>query len=177
MSGSMSRLIYVDDSGDPKFGWIVYGWVECAPAEWRHALREWLELRKRLWRDYGVPPGQELHDTQYAQGRGKISKLCPERYIHEGVMYWKDLGRNVAAECLEVLKACPSIRIGAVARKTTAKGSDYEAERPRSTPGSSTGGTMSMLRTELSCSSAWMATDPPKAISRPTGPCRWTPVT
>lgn len=129
MSGSMSRLIYVDDSGDPRFGWIVYGWVECTPAEWRLALREWLELRKRLWRDYGIPPGQELHTTHYAQGRGKISKQFPEKYVHDGEKYWKDFGRDVAAECLQVLESCSSIRIGAVARKTTATGSEYEEQK------------------------------------------------
>jgi hypothetical protein len=48
-SGSLPvRLFYVDDSGAPNTGWVVYSWIECAVADWRHGLRWWLDLRKRL---------------------------------------------------------------------------------------------------------------------------------
>lgn len=92
-------------------------------------LREWLELRKRLWRDFGIPPAQELHTTQYAQGRGKVSTSPPTQYIHGDTVYWKDLGRDVAVECLKVLEQCPSLGVGAVARQTSATGREYEKEK------------------------------------------------
>jgi hypothetical protein len=119
---NLDRLIYADDSGDPRFGWVIYGWVECSPAGWRLALREWLELRKRLWVSHSVPPAQELHATDYVNGRGRIS-------TDESVVLWKDLGREVAVECLALLRDCEHIRVGAVYRKTEKIGSEYHEER------------------------------------------------
>ena len=55
---SISRMIYMDDSGSEASGTIVYGWIECAPNRWRYGLRELLELRKQLYRDYQVPPSR-----------------------------------------------------------------------------------------------------------------------
>lgn len=131
VAGSLSRLIYVDDSGDPKRGWIVYAWVEASPAGWRLALREWLELRKELWRDYSIPPAIELHTTNYANGRDRISKEPPSRFVHSGIVHWKDLGREVAERCLEVLRDCAHITVGAVWEHTSLRGSDYAIERGR----------------------------------------------
>jgi hypothetical protein len=119
---SLSRLIYADDSGDPRFGWAIYGWVECSPAHWRLVLREWLELRKRLWVEYKVPPSQELHATDYVNGRGRIS-------TDPTVTLWKDLGREVARDCLQLLRDCEHLRVGAVFRKTSKTGSEYHLER------------------------------------------------
>lgn len=131
VAGSLSRLIYVDDSGDPKRGWIVYAWVEVSPAGWRLALREWLELRKELWRDYSIPPAMELHTTNYANGRDRISKDPPSRFVHSGIVHWKDLGREVAERCLEVLRDCTHITVGAVWEHTSLRGSEYAIERGR----------------------------------------------
>ncbi|WP_374008195.1 DUF3800 domain-containing protein [Leifsonia sp. LS-T14] len=131
MTGSLSRLIYVDDSGDPQRGWIVYAWVEVSPAGWRLALREWLELRKTLWRDYGIPPAVELHTTNYVNGRDRVSTNPPARFVHDGIVYWKDLGREVAERCLEVLRDCEHIRTGAIWKQTSSRGSAYAAEKGR----------------------------------------------
>lgn len=122
MSETLNRLIYADDSGDPRFGWAIYGWVECSPAGWRIVLREWLELRKRLWVSHQVPPSQELHATDYVNGRGRIS-------TDETVTFWKDLGRQVAVECLTVLRECEHIKVGAVYRRTEKTGGAYYGER------------------------------------------------
>ncbi|MFI5716089.1 DUF3800 domain-containing protein [Nocardia sp. NPDC051750] len=116
------RLIYVDDSGAEGTGWIVYGWVECSPSEWRRALRAWLELRKRLYADHGVPPSQELHSTKFINGRHRISTNLPQTQ-------WKTLGRAVAVSCLEAIRDCPDIRVGAVYRRTTARGRAYYQEK------------------------------------------------
>lgn len=122
MTKTLDRLIYADDSGDPRFGWAIYGWVECSPAGWRPALREWLELRKRLWISHSVPPSQELHATDYVNGRGRIS-------TNSEITLWKDLGREVAFECLKLLSECEHIKVGAVFRKTDKTGSEYYLER------------------------------------------------
>ena len=82
--GEMTRLIYVDDSGSVDHGGlIVYGWVEVAPSSWRTVLRTWLELRKRLFTDYGIPVSQELHGTEFINGRGRVSVAPPARLVED----------------------------------------------------------------------------------------------
>lgn len=70
---TISRMLYIDDSGAERDGLIVYGWIECRPERWRHALRTILQMRKGLYRDYLVPPARELHATEFINGRGRIS--------------------------------------------------------------------------------------------------------
>lgn len=121
---TISRLIYIDDSGSVDSGLIVYGWIECSPERWRHALRTVLELRKSLYRDHAVPPAEELHATKFINGRDRISTRD-----HASRTEWKTLGRAVALDCLTVLRDSNDIRIGSVYRHTTAKGRDYSLER------------------------------------------------
>lgn len=114
---ALERMIYVDDSGHPQSGLVVYGWVEFAPDRWTTVLRAWLDMRKRLWREMGVPVVQELHTTEYVNGRGRISQRFPDHHRHQGVEHWKDFGRQVAAECLETLRSCEGLTVGAVFRR------------------------------------------------------------
>ena len=93
MTATLDRMIYVDDSGHPSSGLVVYGWIEFQPDHWATVLRTWLDLRKKLWRDYGVPVVEELHATQFVNGRGRISQRIPDRFVHRGQEFWKDLGR------------------------------------------------------------------------------------
>lgn len=109
-------MIYVDDSGHPQSGLAVYGWIEFSPDRWRSVLRNWLDTRKLLWREFGIPITTELHTTDYANGRGRISKRIPERHIHDGREYWKDFGREVAHQCLETLRCTEGLTLGAVYR-------------------------------------------------------------
>ncbi|WP_141363305.1 DUF3800 domain-containing protein [Glutamicibacter uratoxydans] len=115
----LDRLIYIDDSGHPQSGLVIYGWIEFQPDHWSSVLRNWLDLRKRLWREYNIPVTQELHTTEYANGRGRISTKMPDRFVHEGNKYWKDLGREVALECLETLRSTEGLRLGSVYRRGT----------------------------------------------------------
>lgn len=114
---TLQRLFYIDDSGHPQSGLVVYGWVEFAPDRWTGILRNWLDMRKRLWRDLGVPVTKELHTTEYVNGRSRISRRFPDRHRHNGVEFWKDFGREVAAECLETLRCTEGLTIGAVFRR------------------------------------------------------------
>lgn len=122
---TISRMLYIDDSGAERDGLIVYGWIECRPERWRHALRTILQMRTGLYRDYLVPPARELHATEFVNGRGRISI----RDDGEDKTEWKTLGRKVARVCLEMLANCEDISIGAVYRHTTAKGSDFHQEK------------------------------------------------
>ncbi|MGO1181655.1 MAG: DUF3800 domain-containing protein [Micrococcaceae bacterium] len=117
MPPQLNRLIYVDDSGNPNTGLAVFGWIEFSPDHWSAVLTQWLETRKRLWRDFGINVTEELHTTLYVNGRGRISKRVPDRHIHNGQTHWKDLGREVALECLETLRSTEGLRIGAVYRR------------------------------------------------------------
>ncbi|NQX35943.1 DUF3800 domain-containing protein [Herbiconiux sp. VKM Ac-2851] len=102
---TVSRLLYVDDSGSVTSGLIVYGWVECGPARWRHALRGILELRKRLYRAHSVPPSTELHATKFVNGRARISTAIDD------AVEWKTLGRAVALDCLTALAEHEHLRM------------------------------------------------------------------
>lgn len=110
-------MIYVDDSGHPPSGLVVYGWIEFPPDRWADVLRSWLDTRKRLWREFGIPVVEELHTTAYVNGRGRISKRIPDRHVYAGVEYWKDFGREVALECLQTLRSTEGLRVGAVWRR------------------------------------------------------------
>jgi len=113
----LDRLIYIDDSGHPGSGLVIYGWIEFSPDRWAAVLKSWLDTRKRLWREYAIAVTEELHTTQYVNGRGRISKAVPDRHVHDGVEYWKDFGREVATECLETLRSTEGLSVGAVWRR------------------------------------------------------------
>ncbi|QQM52994.1 DUF3800 domain-containing protein [Rhodococcus pyridinivorans] len=117
MPPHLDRMIYVDDSGHPQSGLAVYGWIEFRPDQWRSVLRAWLDTRKALWREFGVPVTRELHTTEYVNGRGRISKNIPQRHIHDGHEYWKDFGREVAHDCLETLRCTEGLIVGSVYRR------------------------------------------------------------
>lgn len=116
MTGQLDRLIYMDDSGHPASGLVVYGWVEIAPDTWSEVLGTWLDLRKRLWRDFGIPVTRELHSTKYIHGRSNVTTRAPERFVVDGTLRKKELGQAVAEECLETLRSTRGLRIGAVYR-------------------------------------------------------------
>lgn len=88
-------MIYVDDSGHPQTGDVVYGWVAFHSTSWFDVLGGWLECRKLVWREFSIPVTAELHTTEYVSGRGQISRKPPEKYIHQGQTYSKDVGQTL----------------------------------------------------------------------------------
>lgn len=95
----------------------VSGWIKISPDHWRSVLRCWLDTRKRLWREFGIPITEKLHTTAYVNGRGRISKSISGRHVHDGHEYWKDFGREVAHERLEALRCAEGLSLGAIYRR------------------------------------------------------------
>lgn len=121
MTLNLDRMIYVDDSGHPQSGMAVYGWIEFSPDHWADVLKAWLDTRKMLWREFGVPLVRELHTTDYVNGRGRLAKRVLERHIHNGQEHWKDFGREVAQVCLDTLRSTEGLTVGSVWRKGRAE--------------------------------------------------------
>ncbi|MFV0533649.1 MAG: DUF3800 domain-containing protein [Cumulibacter sp.] len=119
MPGALDRLIYIDDSGRPQSGIAVFGWIEVHPQGWADVLGSWLDTRKMLWREFGVPVAQELHMTEYVRGRGRIANAerFPDRHLHDGEPYWRDFGREVAETCLDTIRCTQGLKVGAVYRQ------------------------------------------------------------
>ncbi|WP_421083467.1 DUF3800 domain-containing protein [Rothia nasimurium] len=113
-AGSETKMIYIDDSGRPQSGLVVYGWIEFPQHEWRAVMRAWLDFRKRLWRQYKIPVDKELHTTEFANGRGDLSKKFPDEFRGpDGTPYKKDFGKFIAQECLQQISSIRGIRVGA----------------------------------------------------------------
>lgn len=114
MPSQLDRLFYVDDSGRPSAGRVVYGWISFEPWQWRDVLGAWLDLRASLWRQFRVPVTQELHTTEYVNGCGRISTNPPDAFLRNGQTLWRDLGKQVAIACLQTLSSVQGLRIGAI---------------------------------------------------------------
>ncbi|GAA1898134.1 DUF3800 domain-containing protein [Streptantibioticus ferralitis] len=117
-----ARIFYIDDSGAESTGYVVYGWAEVDIAQWSKALRRWLDFRKRLYTDAGIPADYELHATQFIPGRGEPS----------GNRAWDRRKKNraqVAQNALATIAAMPGTFAGAVYRHTPKRGRAYHGER------------------------------------------------
>ena len=115
------RLFYIDDSGAEATGHIVYSWIETTPDGWRDGLRAWLDLRRALYADYLIPPAVELHATKFAGGRGRPSTRETNLTKAER---WAAM-----TQALAVIGATPSLRVGTVHRRTTARRVAFAQER------------------------------------------------
>jgi hypothetical protein len=109
---NLNHMIYMDDSGRPQNGLAVLGWIDFHPDHWSSVLGQWIETRKLLWREYGIPVRKELHTTAYVNGRDRISKRIPSKYVHDEKTYWKDFGIDVALTCLHTLSSIEGLAIG-----------------------------------------------------------------
>ncbi|WP_338672056.1 DUF3800 domain-containing protein [Streptomyces sp. SCSIO 30461] len=116
------RIFYIDDSGAESTGFIVYGWAEINLAHWSAALRCWLDFRKKLYTDTGIPADYELHATSFIPGRSNPS-------THPEWNRQKRLRGPVVQNALATIEIMPGTRAGAVWRHTTKKGRAYYGER------------------------------------------------
>lgn len=116
------RLFYLDDSGSPNDGHIVYSWIEVTPSCWRGGLRHWLDLRKQLYAEFQIPPPAELHAAPLIGGRKMPS-------TNGAVNASKSKRKRVVRNALEAIGKNPDVSVGAVWRITDARGSAYHRER------------------------------------------------
>jgi hypothetical protein len=116
------RLFYIDDSGSPNDGYIVYSWIEVTPGCWALGLRHWLDLRKQLYAAYQIPPAAEIHTTKLIGGR-KMPSTAGSFNASKGQR------RALVREALESIGQNANVRLGSVYRVTASRGSSYNAER------------------------------------------------
>ncbi|NMM92395.1 hypothetical protein B2J88_50585 [Rhodococcus sp. SRB_17] len=115
-------MFYSDDSGSVDTGFVVYSWIELPVDQWKAGLRAWLDLRKRLYRDYAIPADKELHSTKFVNGRARIS-------TNPTVNTSKSLRTEVMELALETIGNTEGLTLGTAYRRTTALGPKYHAER------------------------------------------------
>ena len=70
------RLVYADESGDDR-GLTIFAFVEVLSPDWTSALHTWLQMRRLLRDQIGIPTRYELHAVHFLAGRGNPS-LNPE---------------------------------------------------------------------------------------------------
>jgi hypothetical protein len=116
------RLYYVDDSGAEDTGYAVFAWIECTFPNWGDGLQAWLDLRKKLYARYQIPPAVELHATKFISGRGNPSQ-------NPGVNISKRARQDVAEQALATICGCPEFQVGVVYRQTAARQKGYAVER------------------------------------------------
>jgi hypothetical protein len=116
------RLFYVDDSGSPQSGIVVYSWLECDAADWRNGLQSWLDLRQQLWTTYGIAPDYPIHAAPFAAVRGNPTSDPRWNRRH-------DQRQHVMRTLLAHLAATEGIHIGTVYRRTTARRDAYARHR------------------------------------------------
>jgi hypothetical protein len=116
------RLYYVDDSGSPQSGWIVYGSVEVRAEDWCAASQQWLDFRGYLFAAYGIPVYNELHAYQFINGRGNPS--------HDAAWNRRKAFRHqVTVEALQAVARLPGVRVQVVVRRTSARRDAYAREQ------------------------------------------------
>jgi hypothetical protein len=116
------RFFYVDDSGSVDSGWIIYSWIEVAGHDWRTGLRSWIDLRKKIFAEFAIPPAYELHAATFAGGQGNPSTALDwNRHKHKR--------GQVLQLALAAIGATAELSVGTVYRVTGATGKAYAAER------------------------------------------------
>jgi hypothetical protein len=116
------RLFYVDDSGSPTSGIVVYAWLEVDAAAWRTGVQSWLDLRHFLHTRYGIPASYQLHAATFAGGHGNPS-------INPSWNRAKHLRGEVMQVALAHIAATTGVAVGTVYRRTTARRHAYAHNR------------------------------------------------
>lgn len=69
------HLAYVDDSGDSKHGTTLTALL-VPDHRWNEVLGAWLEGRRQIHREFGVPKTRELHANELYKGRGRYCETA-----------------------------------------------------------------------------------------------------
>ncbi|GAA1486503.1 hypothetical protein GCM10009625_33080 [Brachybacterium fresconis] len=71
------HLVYVDDSGDSRSGTILTALL-VPDHRWNDVLAAWLEGRRQIHREFGVPKTKELHANELYKGRGRYCETTAD---------------------------------------------------------------------------------------------------
>ncbi|GAA4531487.1 hypothetical protein GCM10023160_34020 [Brachybacterium paraconglomeratum] len=71
------HLVYVDDSGDSRNGTILTALL-VPDHRWNDVLAAWLEGRREIHREFGVPKTKELHANELYKGRGRYCETSAD---------------------------------------------------------------------------------------------------
>jgi hypothetical protein len=94
--------------------------VEVSAVHWASVLQRWLQQRRTLYANYGIPPSVELHATELIGGRGTPSRFAK-------VNRSKQLRRHIVRDALAAIGEIDEIRVGTVYRYTAERGRNYQA--------------------------------------------------
>lgn len=91
-----SWLFYVDDSANEQHDVLA---AVCVPVSlWTQRLRSWLDFRKRLAFEHGLPVAYELHASKFVAGRGH-----PHEDTRRPINWDRGLRRAIYEEALDVV--------------------------------------------------------------------------
>ena len=105
-----TRLFYIDDSGAGQTGYAVYAWLTCDASAWTSGLTAWLQFRRSIEDEHGIPPGYELHTGQFLAGRGRPSR-DPTWNLRRSNRI------DVAQRALQVIARSDALTVGAAYRR------------------------------------------------------------
>ncbi len=100
-------LFYVDDSTNDQHDLLAA--VAVPVGEWNTSLRGWLDHRKQLAEQYGLPVGYELHASKFLGVRGN-----PHEDVHQPINWDKALRRTIYEQSLDAIVALPSVEVLAI---------------------------------------------------------------
>lgn len=109
------HLCYIDDSGDSRHGVILTALI-IHESDWAENLESWLQGRREIHREFGVPKTRELHANKLYKGRGSFCEK-PDQDHRFGDKQREAVGRIM----LSHLSRAPStvISIGATDRSSS----------------------------------------------------------
>lgn len=115
------RLFYVDDSGDERRMLLTAVGI---PAErWTDCLTAWLDWRRSLYAEHGVPAGFELHAGHFVTGRGNPAPTAADG-SQPSINTSKPLRRRIYRSALEIIAQLP-VQVLTVHRGDTNKMAAY----------------------------------------------------
>ncbi len=103
-------LFYVDDSTGSGHEMLTAVGVDAR--RWSVALDRWLEFRRLLSTDWGLPKPYELHAGKFISGRGWPNQADPAAAINHD----QELRQTIYQQALDAIVAAPDLDIHTVHR-------------------------------------------------------------
>jgi len=98
-------VVYVDDSGDHEYS--LHTGLLFPQEWWTEYLRRWLQFRRTIYQQHGVPSRYELHSYEWVMGKGKPVGGNPEAPVNRSV----SLRREIAENALKTINSMLDLRV------------------------------------------------------------------